>query len=176
MKARQTKTKNYIKTALTQLLREKNFEEISVTMICQKAGINRGTFYLHYLDKYDMMEQQKEETLAHFFTLLQSYEGLNHESLETALTYIAEQKDFFYALSQSSYVNLPQAIKNFISTLFDRSPRLSQSLLTSSQIPIIYQKISVIASIEAIISHWIQEGCQESPQYMANILQSIALQ
>lgn len=54
---RTTHTKTYIKQALTQLLKEIELEKISVTQICQKAGINRGTFYLHYLDKFDMIDK-----------------------------------------------------------------------------------------------------------------------
>lgn len=60
---RNTQTKEYIKQALTILLTEEKFEDITVSKITRKSGINRGTFYLHYIDKYDLMEQLKAETL-----------------------------------------------------------------------------------------------------------------
>ncbi|CRH89739.1 DNA-binding transcriptional repressor AcrR [Chlamydia trachomatis] len=61
MQKRQTETKTYIRQALGQLLREEALEQIFISQICKKAGINRGTFYLHFSDKADMMEQYKEE-------------------------------------------------------------------------------------------------------------------
>ena len=54
---RNTETKQFIRWAIAKLLEQHSFEEISVTMICREAAINRGTFYLHYLDKYDMMDK-----------------------------------------------------------------------------------------------------------------------
>ncbi len=59
MQNRQTATKQHIRGALIQLLLEEKFETISVSKLCQRAGINRGTFYLHYLDKYDLIETLK---------------------------------------------------------------------------------------------------------------------
>lgn len=58
---RKTTTKTDLKGALTRLLREKDFEAISVSDIAREAGVNRGTFYLHYVDKFDMMDQLIDE-------------------------------------------------------------------------------------------------------------------
>jgi AcrR family transcriptional regulator len=70
MAKRQTETKNYLKQALAKLLLEKRFEEISVSDLTKTAGINRGTFYLHYVDKCDMMDQLKNETLDDLLAIL----------------------------------------------------------------------------------------------------------
>ena len=45
---RKTSTKEDIKEALIQLLSEQKFENISISKLCERSGINRGTFYLHY--------------------------------------------------------------------------------------------------------------------------------
>ena len=58
---RQTTTKIDLRNALSQLLLQQNFESITIRELTEKAGINRGTFYLHYVDKYDMFEQMKKE-------------------------------------------------------------------------------------------------------------------
>ena len=42
-------------------MEEKGFEAITVSDLTKKADINRGTFYLHYKDKYDLLEQSEEE-------------------------------------------------------------------------------------------------------------------
>ncbi len=43
--------------ALLQLLEKKDFAFISVKEICQKAGVNRSTFYLHYETTNDLLEE-----------------------------------------------------------------------------------------------------------------------
>ena len=70
---RQTSTKEDIKEALIQLLSEEKFENISVSKLCKRAGINRGTFYLHYIDKYDMMERLKEEIISQLRSLFEEH-------------------------------------------------------------------------------------------------------
>ena len=42
--------------ALDQLLRDKSIEEISVADIAAQSGLNRGTFYDHYPDKFALLE------------------------------------------------------------------------------------------------------------------------
>ena len=42
------KTKEYIKNAFLELLKEKNYAKVSVKDIASLASINRNTFYLHY--------------------------------------------------------------------------------------------------------------------------------
>lgn len=37
------------------LLREKHFDKISITEICEHAGVSRRTFYRHFADKYDLL-------------------------------------------------------------------------------------------------------------------------
>lgn len=55
------KTKQAIKGAFMDLVLEKGFEHVSVKDICLKAMINRNTFYLHYLDKIDLLQKIVKE-------------------------------------------------------------------------------------------------------------------
>ncbi len=48
------KTKKVLCESLLELMREKAFEDIKVSDICEKALINRSTFYAHYADKYEL--------------------------------------------------------------------------------------------------------------------------
>ena len=43
--------------ALLTLLEKKDFEFISVKEICNKAGVNRSTFYLHYESMDDLLKE-----------------------------------------------------------------------------------------------------------------------
>ena len=55
------RTKKLIKEALLELIEEIGFEAVTVKQLTERAGINRGTFYSHYVDKFDLMEKCIEE-------------------------------------------------------------------------------------------------------------------
>jgi len=56
-------TKLAIKKAFIQQVEEEGFERVTVKKLALTAQINRGTFYLHYSDKYDVMEDLQQELL-----------------------------------------------------------------------------------------------------------------
>lgn len=58
------KTKNAIKQAFIKLLAEKELERITIQDITTLADVNRGTFYLHYEDKYILLSDLEDEILA----------------------------------------------------------------------------------------------------------------
>ena len=59
-------TRMLIRKAFTALLGEKPIQSITVKELCLKAGINRGTFYAHYTDIYDLLEKMEDEMTADF--------------------------------------------------------------------------------------------------------------
>ena len=92
---RQTQTKEILKTALIQLLQEKDFEAITVSDISRTAGVNRGTFYLHYVDKFDMMNQLEEEILHHILTILHQYPITQKQEAYPAVVQIFEYLNLY---------------------------------------------------------------------------------
>ena len=56
-------TKENIRKSFFTLLSQKEFCQITVTDICNLAEINRSTFYKHYLDIIDLLEQTENEIL-----------------------------------------------------------------------------------------------------------------
>lgn len=71
-------TRQTIKDTFLELLKQKSFTKITVTEVCKNAEINRGTFYLHYYDIYDIlsdifndMTQDMLTTVDHLFCLNQ---------------------------------------------------------------------------------------------------------
>ena len=56
-------TRMVIREAFFDLMREKGFAKMSVAEICKRAGINRGTFYLHFEDKYALLASLIDEAL-----------------------------------------------------------------------------------------------------------------
>ena len=57
------RTKQQIRQALIELLSEKGENNISVRELAQRANINRGTFYIHYKDTHDLVEQLVDEAV-----------------------------------------------------------------------------------------------------------------
>lgn len=51
------KTKTALKNGLIELMLEKNINDISVRELTEKVDLNRGTFYLHYKDIFDLLEK-----------------------------------------------------------------------------------------------------------------------
>ncbi len=48
-------TKNALAASLKDLMKDREFEKISVSEICEECGINRKSFYYHFRDKYDLV-------------------------------------------------------------------------------------------------------------------------
>lgn len=53
-------TKQALQEAFWELYKNKSIEKISVREITERAGYNRGTFYLYYKDVYDILEQSEQ--------------------------------------------------------------------------------------------------------------------
>ena len=65
-------TKMLIRRAFTDLLRVKPVQSISIKELCEKAGVNRGTFYAHYASVHDLLMQMEDEMLAEINEVLSS--------------------------------------------------------------------------------------------------------
>jgi len=83
------KTRQLIMSTFIDLLAEKGFEKITINDIAERANINRGTVYLHYADKFDLLDKCIET----YVELL-----LNHcaNSADTNLDASAIQRMFEY--------------------------------------------------------------------------------
>ena len=82
--SRKIETKEKIKAAFIDLVHEKGFEAMTVSDIARKCDINRGTFYLHYVDKYDLMNKLEEEVMFDLEAIILKNSGQKEaeESLE----------------------------------------------------------------------------------------------
>ncbi len=65
-------TKMLIRRAFTNLLQVKPIQKISIRELCEEAGINRGTFYKHYTDIYDLLQRIEDEMAEDFKEALAS--------------------------------------------------------------------------------------------------------
>ncbi|MDO4168992.1 MAG: TetR/AcrR family transcriptional regulator [Lachnospiraceae bacterium] len=100
-------TRKMITDAFLDLLAEKPIEKITVKEICEIADVNRGTFYSHYKDAYDLLEQIQQEVTKDIQKYLESFQPSGPESegmqlILNILTYLEEHQNFFGALRSNS--------------------------------------------------------------------------
>ncbi len=62
--SRVQRTRALLQLALIELTVEMGFATITVRDIARRARVNRSTFYRHYLDKYDLLNQYMDELQA----------------------------------------------------------------------------------------------------------------
>ena len=60
------KTKTQLLLGLTNLMQKKKIKDITVRELTDLVDINRGTFYLHYKDIYDMVDQIEDQLFTDF--------------------------------------------------------------------------------------------------------------
>ena len=68
------RTKRLLRIGLAELMEEKDFKDITVKEIAERMDLNRGTFYLHYKDTYDLLEKVEDELIETFKTLILEYQ------------------------------------------------------------------------------------------------------
>lgn len=189
MDLRVIRTKNSIRNALVELIEEKGFEAITVKDITTKANINRGTFYAHYQDKFDLMSKSQEEIMQEMSDIVkQNFSNFIEEigsnsPLEKPFTltvsifeYLNENSEFMKAmLGPKGDLSFQTKLKDFMwKTLFENnqnSKAQEENLLVPGHF-----LISYIASAHlGVIQQWLDSGRTETPQEMARILSTITV-
>ena len=79
------RSKKMIKEAFFGLLKEKDYNKITVTDIVNKADLNRSTFYAHYLDVRAITEEFENEVIEKMMDLLKKFEFKNFFNNPTPL-------------------------------------------------------------------------------------------
>lgn len=80
-------SRQLLKEALIDLLQEKPIEKITIKEICEKAGINRSTFYRHYSSEYDLLGEIEQDGMD---ILREALKNQDSGSLETILVSLKE--------------------------------------------------------------------------------------
>ena len=65
---RVVRTRQQLGEALVALIEEKGFDALTVQDITDRAELNRATFYLHYRDKQDLLEQSLRDAIDELIT------------------------------------------------------------------------------------------------------------
>ncbi len=148
-----------MEAAMLKLLKNTEFEKITVKKICEAAEVNRSTFYAHFIDIYDMLN--KMETALHR-ELLESYKNKNDYSLfsEESFIYFLEhikKHKYFYKINLQTRKTFPlsqgyEPLSNIIKS------RCQQAGITDDK-EIMYYFISFQAGFTMILKHWVDTDC-----------------
>ena len=136
------KTKKILFDALLKLMKEKSFDKIKISDICEEALINRSTFYAHYEDKYELFVDLVEELKINLLKDLANTENIVFskeyvmEILSILIDHIDENSEIYNAIF---YNNQNGILKDFLIDIIERdvSERLkNNSIISSVDMPI----------------------------------------
>ena len=105
--SRRTKmTKLLLRTALIELMQEKPFHKITVKEICERADLNRATFYLHYSDQNQLLDEVINTLVNDMTEYLSSFKGeYNHVTFLSRLLEYIKNNAVLYRTLMSNDVN-----------------------------------------------------------------------
>lgn len=173
-------TKMLIRKALTALLRQKPIQSISVKELCHEAGINRGTFYAHYTDIYDLLDKIEKEMMADFQAALMPL----LEEDDADLTPLKITTGIFNCLKDNAdlcVVTLgPYGDKNFAAKLLSvgREKCLqcySKQFGSASSKQIEYFYAFVSSGCIGLLEKWLNDGMTTSAEEIAQVAENIML-
>lgn len=174
-------TKLLIRKSMTSLLSQKPIQSISVKELCETAGINRGTFYAHYTDLYDLMEQMEAEMME---TFQQALQPLLEES-EGERTPLKITAGIFNCLKDNADLCIvtlgPYGDKQFAARLLDAGRQWYLESYTKyfegvSKTKLEYYYAFVSSGCIGLLEKWLQDGMSTSTEEIAQIAQGIMLQ
>ena len=171
--------------ALIELLEEKDLEYITVKEICQRAGVNRSTFYLHYETIADLVEETLEMVNQRFRSYFPQREEevlgdmvsreredlvlVTREYLLPYLRFIRDNKKVYRAAFQNPggmrtearYEGLKQYILH---------PILARFAIPEAHQP--YYITYYVEGIIAIVKEWLRQDCADEVEMIADIIES----
>lgn len=179
------RTQKLLKEALAELIEEKGIDGITVKDLTAKAGLNRGTFYLNYVDKYDFLEKCEAEAISGLMEIAKDFnptDAVYHLSrcepyppLIRMFEYLAEHARFFTAmLGPKGDPAFQSKIKKFLETHFYEKITKYQLRDKIKSVPIDYLNAYVTSAHLGIILHWLESGMNYTPQEMAAICFNIS--
>ena len=153
-----------IEKAFINFLQTKELPQISVSDICKAAEINRSTFYANFVDIYDLADKIRENLENEVNKLYaEEISGMyNSNDFLRLFVHIKENQTYYKTYFKLGYDN------NYKIRLYDI--HLARQRFNNKYID--YHIEFFKSGFNAITKKWLNEGCKESPEEMAEILQS----
>ena len=169
--------------AFLQLLEKKDFSYITVKEICEKAGVNRSTFYLHYETLEDLLsesvEYMNEQFLEHMkYSSVNFIEQIKECSADELyfiepkyllpyLEYIQKNKRlFFTAIMRAKTLRLDDSYDKMFRHVFT-------PVLERYKVPVENRRYIIIFYIQgimAVITEWLKNDCKDSIEHIMTVI------
>ena len=170
--------------AFLKLLEEKDFAYITVKEICEKAGVNRSTFYLHYETVSDLLAESARyiigklianmpQDTAEFFEKIQTrpleeLHLITPEYLTPYLNFVKEHSRIFRtAVEHSSVLGMDDVYLALNHHVF--TPILDRFHVPPSEQK--YMMPFYIHGLIGIINEWLKEDCKDSVEHIISVMQ-----
>ena len=169
--------------ALITLLEKKDFEYITIKEICDTAGVNRSTFYLHYENTSDLLKEttryiidkhlayyetdQKRVSLQFKTCKRDELLFITDEYLEPYLTFIKDnQRLFKISIKQFNSLSMNEVYRKMFDHIF--SPILERFNIPETERE--YTMKFYLTGITAMVMEWIKNDCRESDEDICRII------
>jgi AcrR family transcriptional regulator len=161
-------------SALLALILERQFDDVTVQDVLDRASVGRSTFYLHYRDKDDLLLSQLEMFLETMSTALSIRKEESHRVVPVAelFAHIGNQNKLYRALGDSGrlhdFFDLAQGyFARGIEQRLRESNRLSNPRLSKLPQRELGARASALAgSMLSLLRWWLDRGEKESPHAM----------
>lgn len=165
-------TKRLLREALLKQMNEKPFAQISVKGLCDEAGLNRTTFYLHYQTTEDLLREIEDGFLQDFTDALKEVKpNIDRLSyLEELLGIVEKNQDVVLALAMSGLS--PEYPARFLSAgrgLVEQNVQLD---FPEDLKPYVYGFL--IHGCLDILKIWLREGCRTPRHTVAKLIYSLS--
>jgi AcrR family transcriptional regulator len=173
-------TEECIRTAFLEQMRDIGFRDITVSSLTARAGINRTTFYLHYADKYELLERIEDELLAKLrdiiitvidnTALLRSPRKEMHKAAVRVFTFIQDHKpEFSILMGPKGDPGFDDKYGDTITSIVfsDKMP------FSMSFLPPDYLAAIISGAHVKVVHTWIKRDMQESPEQLAALVSRI---
>lgn len=174
------KTKNQLKLGLITLLKDKPAPEITVKELCELADVNRGTFYYHYSDIFDMINKVQEGFFEDFYEIINDIINYNGKIINPDF-FIEQVFEFFAENAELSEIFLgANGDKSFLDSLkelVDKKCSVMWSEAGSHMKDAEFDLFNsfIINGFIGLLETWLKAGRKQSPKYMANFVAKIII-
>lgn len=161
---RKKESMDRIEKVFIELLQTKELDEISVSDICKRAGLNRTTFYANYTDIYGLADAIRDKLENEVSDLYKEevMQGFNSNDFLKLFRHIKDNQIFYKTYFKLGYDN------NYKNFRYDTA--LAHKHFQNKFIE--YHMEFFKAGITQIIKIWLKGGCKESPEDMFEIIKS----
>lgn len=176
---RTRRSRQLLRDALLALLREKRYEDISVQDIIERADVARSTFYVHYIDKDDLLVGKWgvfASNLGHHAELMAHEERDSRAIFPTRVWFqhIQAQEDILRIIARDSAIEL--AMKTLHGILRkDIQVKVERHLPEDGLIPSSLAIDYMASSLMTLIKWWIRNDMNYPSQQMDKIFQQLVI-